>query len=361
LMQDDQQDDLQGAKIVANKIRDALRAPFNLSGNEVTITASIGITVHPDDASDPQTLLKYADTAMYRAKQAGRDTCRFFTAQMNVDVLARLDLENALRKAIENEEFELYYQPKVHLKTGRITGVEALIRWNRPEHGMVSPQFFIPVLEDTGMIVRVGSWVIATACKQIAHWQQSSIGPLQISVNVSGQQFVEGDLEADVIKSLNDSGIPPDLLELELTESSMMVNTEHTIVILDNLKKLGVQVSIDDFGTGYSSLAYLRRFPIDKLKIDIAFIRDITSNVDDAALALTIIRMAHSLKMEVIAEGVETVGQLAYLRHYRCDHIQGYYFSPPVAIDKLETMLREAKRMAAPAMRWSKYTVENVT
>ncbi|BCM25199.1 EAL domain-containing response regulator [Methyloradius palustris] len=353
------EDDELGATVVANKIRDALREPFYLSGNEVTVTASIGITLHPNDASDAQTLLKYADTAMYRAKHAGRDTYRFFTAQMNVDVLARLEMEKALRKAIENEEFELYYQPKVYLKTGRITGVEALIRWNRPGHGMVSPQFFIPVLEDTGLIVRVGSWVIATACKQIALWRQSSVGALQISVNVSGQQFVEGDLDGDVISALTENDIPPHLLELELTESSMMVNTERTIAILDKLKKLGVQISIDDFGTGYSSLAYLRRFPIDKLKIDIAFIRDITHNADDAALALTIIRMAHGLKMEVIAEGVETIGQLAYLRHYRCDHIQGYYFSPPVTVTELEKMLLSAKRMAAPALPWNMYTVQS--
>ncbi len=333
------QDGRQDAALVASKIRDVLSAPFDLSGHEVTASASIGITVYPDDASDPEILIKYADTAMYRAKQAGRDTYRFFTAQMNAEVLARLELEAALRRAVENEEFILHYQPKVQLKSGRIVGLEALLRWERPGHGLVSPQRFIPVLEETGLIVRVGSWVIATACKQIGLWMRSPIGQVQVSVNVSGRQFIEGDLDGDVIKALADNDIPADLLELELTESSLMANTERTIASLKNLKKRGVQISIDDFGTGYSSLAYLRRFPIDKLKIDIAFIRDVTSNPDDAAIALAIIRMAHSLKMDVIAEGVETAGQLAYLRRHCCDQIQGFYFSPPLPVPQLEQML----------------------
>ena len=340
-------DGQEGPTAVANKIRDVLRAPFDLNGHEVTITASIGITVYPDDASDPETLLKYADTAMYRAKHAGRDTFRFFTAQMNVEVLARLDLETALHKAIENGEFVLYYQPKVQITSGRIVGVEALIRWQRPGHGLVLPQDFIPVLEETGLIVRVGSWVIATVCKEIGLWASSSIGPVHVSVNVSGRQFIEGDIEADVIKALDDNGIAGDLLELELTESSLMANTERTIASLRNLRQRGVQISIDDFGTGYSSLAYLRRFPIDILKIDIAFIRDVTSNPEDAAIVLAIIRMAHSLKLHVIAEGVETAGQLAYLRRYKCDQIQGYYSSPPVPVQELEPMLREERLLLA--------------
>ena len=342
----------QGAAFVANKIRDVLRAPFDLQGHEVAVTASIGITVHPDDASDPDTLLKYADAAMYRAKQAGRDTSRFFTAQMNAEALARLDLETALRKAVENGEFVLYYQPRVQLNSGRIAGLEALLHWQRPGHGLVSPQEFIPVLEETGLIVRVGSWVIAAACKQIGLWLRSSIGPVQVSVNVSGRQFIEGDLEDDVIKALGDNDITGDLLELELTESSLMANTERTISSLQNLAKRRVQISIDNFGTGYSSLAYLRRFPIDKLKIDIAFIRDITSNPDDAAIALSIIRMAHTLKLEVVAEGVETAGQLAYLRRHRCDYIQGYYFSRPLPVPDLEQMLREEKHLPTDRAAW---------
>jgi len=338
-------DNNHAATTVANKIREVLREPFDLKGHEVVVTASIGITVHPGDASDPETLLKYADTAMYRAKKAGRDTFRFFTAQMNAEALAQIKMEKAVRKAVENNEFVLFYQPKVQLSSGRITGLEALLRWQRPGHGLVSPADFIPVLEETGLIVGVGTWVVDTACEQIGRWMRSTTGPMQVAVNVSGRQFVEGDLEGDVVKALARHGIPSDLLELELTESSLMANTERTIATLQNLKNLGVQVSIDDFGTGYSSLAYLRRFPIDKLKIDIAFIRDITTNPDAASIALTIIRMAHGLKLDVIAEGVETEAQLAYLRRNGCDQIQGYYFSRPLPLVEIEQILRDEKRL----------------
>jgi EAL domain-containing protein (putative c-di-GMP-specific phosphodiesterase class I)/ActR/RegA family two-component response regulator len=285
---------------------------------------------------------------MYKAKQAGRDTFRFFTAQMNADMLSRLDLETAIRKAVENHEFVLYYQPKVDMKTGQMSGLEALLRWQRPGHGLVPPMEFIPVLEETGLIVDVGRWVIAAACRQIAEWARSPIGPIQVSVNVSGRQFVDGELDADVIGELDRNDIAPELLELELTEGSLMANTDRTIATLQKLKECGVEISIDDFGTGYSSLAYLRLFPIDKLKIDIAFVRHITNSADDAAIALTIIRMAHSLKLEAVAEGVETAAQLAYLRHYGCDHIQGYYFSPPVPVDELERMLLAGKCLPPP-------------
>jgi predicted signal transduction protein with EAL and GGDEF domain len=338
------------ATVVARKILEALRAPFDLHGFEVTISASIGITVHPQDARDPETLIRYADTAMYRAKQAGRDTFRFFTAQMNAEVLARQELEGALRRAIANDEFVLHYQPKLGLVGGRVEGLEALLRWQRPGHGLVHPLEFIPVLEETGLIVRVGRWVIDAACRQMALWMRSAVGPIQVSVNVSGRQFMDGDLEADVHRALDAHGIPAGQLELELTESSLMINTERTIASLNGLKRRGVEVSIDDFGTGYSSLAYLRRFPIDKLKIDIAFIRDVASNPDAASITLAIICMAHSRKLKVIAEGVETAEQLAYLRRHRCDHIQGYWFSPPLALPELEQMLL-AQRRHAPADR----------
>jgi EAL domain-containing protein (putative c-di-GMP-specific phosphodiesterase class I) len=248
-----------------------------------------------------------------------------------------------LRKAIENEEFVLHYQPKVQINSGKVVGLEALLRWQRPGHGLIAPNEFIPVLEETGQIVRVGSWVIDTVCKQIAAWMRSTVGPLQVSVNVSGRQFLESDLEIQVMQALAANGVPGELLEVELWESSLMANTARTIVTLHNLKKHGVKISIDDFGTGYSSLAYLRRFPIDKLKIDIAFIRDITTNPDDAAIALAIIGLAHTLKMEVIAEGVETAEQLAYLRRHGCDQIQGYYFSRPLALVALEQLLHEGR------------------
>ncbi|WP_317205138.1 EAL domain-containing protein [Janthinobacterium sp.] len=342
------QDGQQGAAQVAKKIREVLRAPFDLQGYEVIITASIGITICPEDASEPDTLIKYADTAMYQAKHAGRDTYRFFTAQMNVDVLARLELENALRKAFEHEEFVLHYQPKVQLGSGRIAGLEALLRWERPGHGLVSPAAFIPVLEETGMIVRVGSWVITAACRQIGLWLRSPVGAVHVSVNVSGRQFVEGDLDADVIGALGSYGVPAELLELELTETSLMANTERTIASLRNLRRRGVQISVDDFGTGYSSLAYLRRFPIDKLKIDIAFIRDVTSNPDDAAIVRAIISMAHSLNLVVVAEGVETEAQLNHLRRQRCDQIQGYYFSRPLSAERMDALLRLGTTLAQP-------------
>ncbi|PJJ19913.1 PAS domain S-box-containing protein/diguanylate cyclase (GGDEF)-like protein [Janthinobacterium sp. 67] len=329
----------QEAVAVANQVREALRAPFDLRGHAATLTASIGIAMYPDDATDPETLIKYANTAMGGAKQAGRDGYRFFTAGMNVQVLARLDLELALRHALEHDQFILYYQPKVDLRTGRISGVEALLRWRRPGYGLVAPAEFVPVLEDTGLIVRVGAWVIQAACRQIAEWRDSEVGPVHVAVNVSSRQFAEGDLESEVTRALAQYNVAPELLELELTETALMSNAERTIVVLGKLKKIGVKVAIDDFGTGYSSLAYLQRFPIDKLKIDIAFVRNITSNPNDAAIALAIVSMAHSLKLSVVAEGVESRPQLEYLRRNRCDEIQGFYFSRSLPALELGQMI----------------------
>ncbi|MEC5215959.1 diguanylate cyclase (GGDEF)-like protein/PAS domain S-box-containing protein [Actimicrobium sp. GrIS 1.19] len=331
--------DCDSAALAAAKVREQLRAPFELRGQSTEITVSIGITVHPDDATDPETLLKYADIAMQQAKQAGCNTVRFFTPEMNSRILDRLEMESALRTAIEREEFVLHYQPKVELSTNTVVGVEALLRWQRPGYGLVSPVEFIPVLEETGMIVQVGRWVIQAACRQIAQWLENGVGPMQVSVNVAGRQFIEGDLEADVATALRDTAIDPALLELELTEGSLMVNTERTMTIMHNLKAKGVQISIDDFGTGYSSLAYLRRFPLDKLKIDIAFIRDITTNEDDATIAVMLIRMAHSLKLIVVAEGVESPAQADYLRKHHCDQMQGFLFSKPLAASDLERLL----------------------
>ncbi|PHV04239.1 diguanylate cyclase [Janthinobacterium sp. BJB412] len=339
--------DQQDAVYVANEVREALRAPFDLHGHAAALTASIGIAMYPDDATDPETLVRNADTAMARAKQAGRDGYRFFTAGMNVQVLARLDLETALRRALDNDELLLYYQPKVNLHTGRVAGAEALLRWQRPGYGMVFPAEFVPVLEDTGLIVRVGAWIIDTACRQIAAWARSPVGPVHVAVNVSSRQFVEGDLEREVRQALDKHKVPAELLELELTETALMSNAERTIVVLGNLKALGIKVAIDDFGTGYSSLAYLQRFPIDKLKIDIAFVRDITTNPNDAAIALAIISMAHSLKLRVVAEGVETRPQLEYLRRNRCDEIQGYYFSRPLPAGEMGQLVEAGKCLPA--------------
>jgi diguanylate cyclase (GGDEF)-like protein/PAS domain S-box-containing protein len=334
----------QRAHLVANRIRETMCVPFVLKDHEVTVTASVGIALSPDDAADADTLIQYADTAMYQAKGAGRNTARFFKARMNTDALARLDVETALRKAVANEEFVLHFQPKVELKSGCVCGLEALLRWQRPGFGLVPPGEFIGVLEDTGLILPVGQWVISAACRQIKRWLASAAGRVAVSVNVAGRQFIEGDVERDVTRALEEHGIPANLLELEMTESSLMVDAERTIHTLRNLRNLGVGVSIDDFGTGYSSLAYLRRFPLDKLKIDMAFIRGITTNSDDAAIALAIIRMAHALNLEVIAEGVETAAQLAWLQTHECDQVQGYLFSRPVPAANIDSMLRRSNR-----------------
>ncbi|MES2150861.1 MAG: EAL domain-containing protein [Pseudomonadota bacterium] len=338
--------DQQDAVNVANEVRDALRAPFELRGRQAALTASIGIAIYPDDATDPETLVKYADTAMGRAREAGRDGYRFFTAGMNVQVLARIELELALRRALENEEFVLYYQPKLDLVSGQVSGVEALLRWLRPGYGLVFPGEFVSLMEETGLIVRAGAWVIERACRQIAQWSAQGVGEIHVAVNVSSRQFVEGDLEETIRAALARHQVDPKLLELELTESALMSNSERTIEVLGRLKGLGIRVAIDDFGTGYSSLAYLKRFPIDKLKIDIAFVRDITTNPDDAAIALAIISMAHSLHMTVIAEGVESQAQLSYLRRHRCDEVQGFYFSQALPARELGGLLQA--RLALP-------------
>ena len=341
--------DQQEAAHVANEVRDALRLPFDLHGQPAVLTASIGIAMYPDDATDPGTLVKYADTAMVRAREAGRDGYRFFTSGMNVQVLARLDLELALRDALALDQFVLHYQPKLNLNTGRISGVEALLRWNRPGYGLVYPAQFVPIMEETGMVVRVGDWIIDAACRQIAAWGKEGVADLRVAVNVSSRQFVEGDLEGAIRGALARHQIDPVLLELELTESALMSHAEHTIAVLGRLKELGITIAIDDFGTGYSSLAYLKRFPIDKLKIDIAFVRDITTNPDDAAIALAIISMAHSLHMQVVAEGVESRAQMAYLRRNRCDDIQGFHYSRALPAAELARLVRDnAERPEAP-------------
>lgn len=358
------------AGIVASKIREALRRPLELPGHQVTVTASIGISVYPSDSLDADTLIRNGDIAMYRSKNAGRDTYRFFTAEMNTRAIERLDQENALRYALDRNEFVLYYQPKMNLSKGRITGVEALMRWNRPGHGFVEPLEFISALEQTGLINRVGAWVIHSACKQIAEWRRSGIGEIPVSVNVSGRQFSQGHLNRDVIRATQENGVEPellefelqteralrensidsDLLELELTESSLMTHAKNTIGILRRLKTLGIRISIDDFGTGYSSLAYLKRFPVDVLKIDRSFIVDVTTNPADAAIATAIIGMAHSLDVKVVAEGVETVEQFEFLRKRDCDEIQGYYLAQPLPATEISKLIMEGNQLLKPAI-----------
>lgn len=332
-----------GPKQIVDRIREVLREPFRVQEQDVTLTASIGIALYPDDGADAERLIKQASTAMNRAKQAGRDTYRFYTAQMNVEVQARQELETALRGAVRKQAFELYYQPKISLRDGTLCGVEALLRWHRPGLASVPPSVFVPILEDMGLISIVGQWVIASVCKQIACWQRSGLGVSQVAVNVSAQQIAEGDFVQDIQRSLDEHQIEPKWLELELTESSLMFNTPETIASLLALRDLGLKISIDDFGTGYSSLAYLSRFPIDKLKIDIAFIREVPHNAQDAAITRTIIELAHSLNLQVIAEGVENCEQLAFLTENGCDQVQGYLLSRPLPTKELETLLREQR------------------
>jgi EAL domain-containing protein (putative c-di-GMP-specific phosphodiesterase class I) len=276
---------------------------------------------------------------MYRAKEAGRNNFQFYTAEMNARALHRMDMENSLRRALERREFRFHYQPKVDLVTGRITGMEALLRWMRPGRGMVQPAEFVPLLEDTGLILSIGEWLLEEACLQIKSWEASGITPVPIAINLSARQFTSQDLGKTIRRVLDNHKVSPDLLQLELTESSLMTNTSDAVQTLRELKALGVHLAIDDFGTGYSSLAYLQVFPIDALKIDRSFVSDITSDLDDATIIRAVIGMAHNLGLTVVAEGVENEAQLSFLVANGCDEMQGFYYSPPLAGDECRALL----------------------
>jgi EAL domain-containing protein (putative c-di-GMP-specific phosphodiesterase class I) len=306
------------------------------------ITASIGATLFPDDGDDMQALLRNADTAMYRAKEKNGNAFQFYSREMSVRALERAELERALRRALERKEFELFYQPKVATGSGRIIGAEALIRWHHPDLGLVSPTRFIPMAEEIGLIVPIGDWVLHTACAQNKAWQDAGLEAISVSVNLSARQFREDDLVESVADVLNRMGLEAKHLELELTESIVMNSAELFINKLRALEDLGVQLSIDDFGTGYSSLSYLKRFPLHHLKIDQSFVRDIATDADDAAITSTVISLGHSLNLKVIAEGVETEEQVAFLREHHCDEMQGYYFSEPLPATKFAALLRSA-------------------
>ena len=331
---------------ILQRVTDTLAQPLEVAGQAFFLTCSMGVSVYPTDGTDPEKLIEYADIAMYRAKELGRNNFQFYTAAMNERVMERLRIESALRNALERKEFVLHYQPQIDLRSGQVVGMEALIRWLHPELGMVPPARFIGLAEETGLIVPIGAWVLRTACEQNKAWQRAGLGNLSIAVNLSARQFAQQDLAASIAAVLHDSGLAPQYLDIELTESLIMSDVERTVDHLHQLKALGVQLSIDDFGTGYSSLSYLKRFPIDVLKIDQSFVHDISLNPDDAAIVVSIIALAHNLKLHVIAEGVETQEQLAYLRRHGCDEMQGYYFSRPLPAKEFEGFLREGKNFA---------------
>lgn len=333
------------ATLVAGKINELMSQIFCFDEHELGVTCSIGISTFPRDGDNVQVLIKNAEVAMYRAKEQGRNTFQFFTGEMNTRLLARMTMEKYLRRALERDELLVYYQPKVNLKSGRITSMEALVRWQHPEMGLVSPVNFIPLAEETGLIEPIGEWVLRTACKQNKAWQNAGFAPLTVAVNLSVRQFRQQDIVGLIGKLLLETGIDPRYLELEITESIVMQDVDRVTTILKDLKGLGTSLAMDDFGTGYSSLGYLTRFPFDKLKIDQSFVRHITSDPENAAIAKTVIAMAHSLHLKVIAEGVETEGQLNYLRSHGCDEIQGYYFSRPVPALEFEQLLREDRHL----------------
>ncbi|HTF14666.1 MAG TPA: EAL domain-containing protein [Burkholderiales bacterium] len=334
------------AGVVAQKILDALALPFKLDAHDTYVSASIGITLFPADGDNPEALVMNADTAMYRAKEQGRNTYQYFTREMNERALARVQMDAALRRAIDNKEFLLHYQPKVELKSRLICGFEALLRWQHPERGLVLPGEFVSVLEDTGLIVPVGERVLREVCEQIQAWRRDGLAVKPVTVNLSARQFQQKDFESIVRHILREAGIDPSLVQFELTESLLMSDPEGAARTLRGLKDSGVKISVDDFGTGYSSLAYLKRFPIDALKIDHSFIRDITTDPEDAMITLAIIGLAHSLKLKVVAEGVETQEQLELLAANGCDEIQGYYFSVPTTAEECAKMLRENRSLA---------------
>lgn len=329
------------AAVVARRINALLAKPFALQQDEVFITASAGITIYPTDGTDAEALLKQADIALHHAKELGRNRYQFFTETMNAQALERLSLENRLHRALERGEFELYYQPKVDVQTDRTVGMEALVRWHNPDYGMVSPGEFIPLAEQSGLVVRLGEWVLRVACEQTKAWHDAGLTALCIAVNLSARQFKEKHLSRTVAQTLKAAGLDGRYLELELTEGILMEDTETSRDTLFELKELGVRIALDDFGTGYSSLSYLQRFPIDTLKIDRSFVRDINTDPESTALAAGIIALSKTLKLNVVAEGVETRAQLHFMREHGCNEVQGYYYSPPIPADDFVAWLHK--------------------
>lgn len=327
------------AAVVAKRMLQAVAEAHSIDQHELHVTTSIGVSVYPDDGRDAETLIKNADTAMYQAKENGRQTYEFFKPAMNVRAVERQSIEESLRRALERQEFVLHYQPKISLRTGAITGAEALIRWNHPTRGLVSPDQFIPIAEDSGLILPIGNWALRGACEQARSWADAGFPVSTVAVNVSAIEMRDENFLEGLFTILRETGLDPRYLEVELTESVLMKHADSAVSILRSLRANGVQVAVDDFGTGYSSLSYLRKFPIDALKIDQSFVRQITSADDDTSIVTAVLSMAQSLKLRVVAEGVETLGQLAFLRAHQCDEAQGYYFSRPVPPQEFAKLL----------------------
>jgi diguanylate cyclase (GGDEF)-like protein len=322
--------DVEEATRRAQKIIETLAAPFQLSHHELHVTTSIGIAFYPEDGENPEILLKNAETAMYRAKEQGRNNYQLYASVMNVSAFKQLLMENSLRRALEKEEFVVYYQPQIDLKTRKILGAEALVRWKHPDLGLVFPTEFIGLAEDTGLIVPIGEWIIRKTCAQMKKWGNEGYQNICISVNLSARQFQQHNLVHTISGILAETGVDSQRLGFEITESIAMKNADFTVAALNELKKMKIHLSLDDFGTGYSSLSYLKRFPLETIKIDRSFVRDITTDANDAAIVTAVIALAHSLKLAVVAEGVETEGQLNFLKLHDCDQMQGYFFSQPL-------------------------------
>ncbi len=331
------------AAVVAKRVLDALSQPFSLDGREVVVSASIGITIAPEDGSDSETLFRNADTAMHHAKQTGRNHFRFYQSSMNEQARRLLELEGALRHAIAHAELDVAYQPKLDVATQRITGFEALVRWNHPSLGVIPPNDFVPIAEQAGLIGPLGELVLRQACAQARSWRDAGLASGRIAVNLSPHQFGTEEIAETVENVLRDTPLPAGLLDLEITESALMENEDTAIATLRRLKTMGIGLSLDDFGTGYSSLSYLRRFPVDAVKIDRSFVRHIGEDQDDQAITATIISMGRSLRLRVVAEGVETEQQLAFLKEHRCDEMQGFLFSPPVKPERATELLRRGR------------------
>jgi diguanylate cyclase (GGDEF)-like protein/PAS domain S-box-containing protein len=332
--------DIRDAAVATERLMDALTPEFVIQGHSLNISCSLGISIFPEHGADSETLIKYADAAMYCAKKNGRNNFQFFTQDMNSEVMERLTLEHSLRLALEKGEFVLVYQPQMDIATGRITGLEALLRWQNPELGPIPPDKFIPIAENSRLIMPIGEWVLRTACSQARKWQDEGLPAVSVAVNVSAVQFRQEDFCKFIKRVLHETGLAPQYLELELTESVLLADADLMLPVIQELQAVGVKLAIDDFGTGYSSFSYLRQFRVSKLKIDGSFIRDVVVNCNDAAITIAIIGMAKNLNLKVIAEGVETEAQVSFLRTHQCDEIQGYYFSKPLAVDKVADKLR---------------------